>query len=522
VDLLEDEEDLLLEDGEGEGLPPEPELTELNAEFVDRLIGQIMQFMDVLVGHELRPYQVPFARRIIESVIIEDAEEITALFSRQSGKSETVCNVVATLMVLLPRLAIIFPEVLGKFKDGFWVGVFAPVEGQAETLFGRIVDRLTSDRAVQLLSDPEIDDRPIGQSRAIRLKRSGSTCLMMTANPRAKIESKTFHLAVIDEAQDCDDYVVRKSIHPMLASTAGTIVKTGTPTTRKGDFYKAIQLNKRRQSSRAKRANHFEADWKIVAKYHPTYGKSVRKDMQRMGEDSDEFQMSYCLRWLLERGMFTTSAMMDELGDRSQQIVKQYYRTPVVVGIDPARKLDATVVTVVWVDWDRPDEFGFFLHRVLNWLELRGDDWEEQYFQIVNFLSNYDVLAIGVDAGGVGDAVAQRLALLLPRANLFAVGSSPSEQSKRWKHLMALMQRGKVGWPAHAKTRSLRTWRRFEQQMLDAEKVFQGPNILVKAPEEAEAHDDYVDSLAIACSMTLDLTMPEVQVSSSPFYERAR
>lgn len=521
MDVVDDELSEL-EDGEGEDLPPEPELDELSADFVNGLVDKIMQFMDVLVGHELRPYQDPLARRIIESIIIEDAEEITALFSRQSGKSETVCNVVATLMVLLPRLAILFPETLGKFKDGFWVGVFAPVEGQAETLFGRIVDRLTSDRAVQLLSDPEIDDRPIGQSRAIRLKKSGSTCLMMTANPRAKIESKTFHLAVIDEAQDCDDLVVSKSISPMLSSTGGTIVKTGTPTTRKGDFYRTIQYNKRRQTMHGRRRNHFEADWKVVAKYHPTYGKTVRKQMARMGEDSDEFQLSYCLRWLLERGMFTTSAMMEELGDKSQEVVRQYHRTPVVVGIDPARKLDSTVVTVVWVDWDRPDEFGFFNHRVLSWLELRGDDWEEQYFQIVNYLANYDVLAIGVDAGGVGDAVAQRLALLMPRANLFAVGSSPSEQSKRWKHLMALMQRGKVGWPAHAKTRQLRTWRRFLQQMLDCEKVFQGPNILVKAPDEAEAHDDYVDSLAIACSMTLDLTMPEVQVSSSPFFERAR
>lgn len=523
VDLVDDEELLSeLQDGEGDDLPPEPELDQDSADFVNGLVDKIVEFMDVLVGHKLRPYQLPLARRIIESVIIEDAEEITALFSRQSGKSETVCNVVATLMVLLPRLARLYPDVLGKFKDGFWVGVFAPVEGQAETLFSRIVDRLTSEHAMVLLQDPEIDDRPVGSSRAIRLKKSGSMCLMMTANPRAKIESKTFHLAVIDEAQDCDDYVVRKSIHPMLASTAGTIVKTGTPTTHKGDFYKAIQLNKRRQTARGRKVNHFEADWKLVAKHSPIYGKSVRRDMLRMGEDSDEFQMSYCLRWLLERGMFTTSAMMESLGDLSQETVRQWHRTPVVVGIDPARKLDSTVVTVVWVDWDRPDEFGFFDHRVLNWLEIRGDDWEEQYFQIVNFLSAYDVLAIGVDSGGVGDAVAQRLALLMPRAELFPLSSSPSEQSKRWKHLMALMQRGMIGWPAHAKTRRLRSWRRFQQQMMDAEKIFKGPNIMIAAPDEAEAHDDYVDSLAIACSMTLDLTLPEVQVTSSPFYARSR
>jgi hypothetical protein len=99
--------------------------------------------------------------------------------------------------------------------------------------------------------------------------------------------------------------------------------------------------------------------------------------------------------------MFVTSNVLDELGDTSQETVKAWHRSPVVVGIDPARKIDSTVVTVVWVDWDRPDEFGYFDHRILNWLEIQGDDWEEQYFQIVNFLENYDVLAVGVDANGV-------------------------------------------------------------------------------------------------------------------------
>jgi hypothetical protein len=41
---------------------------------------------------------------------------------------------------------------------------------------------------------------------------------------------------------------------------------------------------------------------------------------------------------------------------------------------------------------------------------------------------------------------------------------------------------------------------------------------LVAAPDEAHAHDDFVDSLAIACSLTQDMVMPTVEVSSSPFF----
>lgn len=499
----------------------EEAIDELSQEFVDRLIDKVVLFMEVLVGHSLHDYQLPFSRRIVESVIIGDGEEITALAARQSGKSEVIANTVATLMVLLPRLAVLYPDLLGKFKDGFWVGLFAPTEGQAETLFGRTVSRLTSERAIEVLGDPEIDDiaaRTTGVTKGIRLKKSGSTLSMMTANPRAKIESKSFHLVIVDECQEADDFVVTKSIAPMLAYYAGTMVKTGTPTTSKNNFYRSIQLNKRRQTSRNSRQNHFQWDYKDVSKVNENYAKFIRKEMLRIGEDSDEFQMSYNCRWLLERGMFVTSSLMDELGDTSQEVVRSWFRSPVVVGIDPARKMDSTVVTVVWVDWDRPDEFGYFDHRVLNWLELQGDDWEEQYFQITNFLSNYDVLAVGVDANGVGDAVAQRLKILLPRAEVISLTSSVSEQSKRWKHLQSLIQRKMVGWPAHAKTRRLRAWRRFYQQMTDAEVKFSGPNFLVQAPDEAHAHDDFVDSLAIACSMTADLTLPSVEITENVFF----
>ena len=494
---------------------------ELSREFVEKLIDKIMEFMNVLVGHDLHPYQKPLARRIIESVIIGDGEEVTALAARQSGKSETIANTVSTLMLLMPRLAKIYPDLLGKFKDGIWVGLFAPTESQAETLFSRTVTRLSSERAQEILSDPEIDDvaaKAGGVTKMIRLKKSGSTLTMMTANPRAKIESKSFHLVVIDECQEADDFIVTKSISPMMAYYAGTMVKTGTPTTHKNNFYKSIQLNRRRQTGRNARQNHFQWDYRDVAKINPDYNKFIKKEIIRIGEDSDEFQMSYNCKWLLERGMFVSSTLLDELGDTSQKIVKVWHQTPVVVGIDPARKMDSTVVTVVWVDWDRPDEFGYYEHRILNWLEIQGDDWEEQYFQIVNFLSNYDVLAIGIDANGVGDAVAQRLKILMPRAEVVALTSSQSEQSKRFKHLQELLQRRSLAYPSHAESRRLRIWKRFYQQMTDVEIKYKGPNFTVAAPDETYAHDDYVDSLAMACSLTRELVMPEVNVSSSPFF----
>lgn len=488
------------------------------ANFVDELVKRVIMFCEEFSQIDLRPYQRTVAYRIIESLVMCDGEEITALQARQSGKSETLSVVAAGCMVILPKLAMSYP-MLERFKRGMWIGVFAPTDNQSDFLHGRIVDKLTSEHAQEFLADPELDERVDGKAKLVRL-RSGSLCRRSTANPRAKVEGASYHLVIIDEAQEADDTMVRKSIHPMLAAYAGTMVKIGTPAFHKGDFFKAIQLNKRRGTLRRKRMNHFEYDYKTVSKYNPYYAKFIVQEKIRLGEDSDEFQMSYNLKWQLDRGMLVADEDLDYLSDPSMPLVKSWHKTPCVVGIDVARVKDATVVTVAWVDWDFPDAAGFREHRVLNWLEINNTEWEDQYFEIVDFLENYNVAFVGVDAQGMGSAVAERLKRLLEhRCEVIPVSSDIKTQSDRWNHLMQLLQRRMIVYPGHSKARRTRVWKRFRQQMEDAEKVTKGQYLLVQAPtDERDAHDDYVDSLAIACSMSIFDTTPYVEAFDAPWF----
>lgn len=506
-------------DDDGELSVEEGPLTEDDQEFVKQTVLKILLFAEELHGGPLYPYQREFAYRLVESVMLNDGAQITALQSRQSGKTEVVAVVVAALMILLPRLATVFPRWFGIYNNGYMVGTFAPVEQQAETLFSRIVGFLTSERAQEMLEDPEIDDQVEGGGRLIRLRRCGSFVRMQTANPKAQIESKTYQLIIIDEAQRADERVVNKSIIPMGSFWDATVVMTGTPDIVKGVFYNTIQHNKRKQLGRGGKKNHFQYDWKACAKYNPRYGRNVRRTIERIGEDSDEFRLSYALHWLLDRGMFTTTEKLDELGDETmQQFVKSWFKTPIVIGIDPARKQDSTVLTALWVDWDSADEFGYYDHRILNWLEMHGDQWEEQYYRMVDFISHYSVWAVAVDAQGVGDVVADRLRRLLPpNIEVHEMGSNTAEQSTRWKHLSELMGRNRVSWPAGAKIKRTKTYQRFITQMEELEKVYQGPHVLAAAPHTADAHDDYPDSLALACMLTKEFTLPTVEVTENVF-----
>ena len=510
-----------------EAVLEEKSLTEDDKNFVEGIIDKLLVVCDALLpeGDGLRPYQVPFARRIFESMIIGDGETITALFSRQSGKSETLALVTATAMIIFPKLAKAYPLWFKKFKDGISVGAFAPVDEQADNLFGRIVQRITSEEAEVILSDPDINEKIITRGRTLKL-RSGSLVRKTTCHPKASIEGRTYHLILIDEAQGADGRVIDKSISPMGAATNATMVLTGTPAFTKGKFYDLIRLNKRNANTRGhKKQNHFEIDWKIVAKYNLNYKDYVLKKQEELGSDSDEFRLSYRIQWILEKGMFTTSELLEELGDISMQsVVHAYHASPVVVGIDCGRKQDKTIVTVVHVDWDNPDPFGLYHHHVLNWLDLEGLDWEEQYLQIVEFLANYNVWRVGIDVGGLGDVVAQRLKILLPHTEIVELGSANSDQSVRWKHLNNLMEHRMISWPAGAKVRSLRRWKRFRQEMEDLEALHKGPYFLAEAPKSPNAHDDYPDSLAMACVLTVmdESSAEEVETWSNVFYRRSR
>ena len=516
------------------------------------LANKCFEFCLTSTGVDLYPYQREFGLRICQSIIMEDGDEITALFSRQAGKTEVVSCVVVGLCVILPTLAkmknLKKDDRIAKFKDGLWVGIFAPSYELAGIMHSRMSSRMSSKQMQDVLKDPDIGIALQGGRKVLTLQ-NGSYVDANSAGPQANIEGKTYHIIICEESQDISNYKIRKSIHPMGASTNATMVKIGTPNQHKNEFYDACERNRKKTaaSGGTNLPTHFQYDYEYPARYNPRYGKYIEKEIERLGYDSDEFRMSYRLHWLLERGHFIAPEIFDACGIKENSKLRKkikgkynhfkrnentynndHHNENLVASIDIGRSNDSTVVTVAKVWWENPIMFAgedrYYTH-VVNWLEIEGDDHETQYPQILDFLAQFNIGSIIVDATGRGDPIYDRLHADLYEHNIQVV---PFIFSQRTKHegytiLYQEMKSERLTYPAADYSRSLKKWQKFVRQMYDLQKDWRGKFMDVHAPTKKskksssqDSHDDFADSLMMLCYL-VNRKMIAVETGNNPF-----
>lgn len=314
----------------------------------------------------------------------------------------------------------------------------------------------------------------------------------------------------------------------MGAAYNATICKIGTATTFKGDFYEAIQRNKKEfESGKLRIRNHFEYNYKVVMKYNPKYEKYIEREKRSLGETSDEFRMSYCLEWIISRGMFVDIDEVEKtcgdeyLGRVSSDLIANH-----VAGIDVGggssknkKEADSTVVTVVEVDWNNPvlmetsiDEetqetivYLAYNTYIKDWLKLSpevAEDYEEQYHIIMDYLKNFRISRLVIDATRES-SLGQRI-----RANVnyevWLFTFSSKSKSEIYKHLQTEIKTGRARFPRNKETIETQEYKDFTQQLADLQKGYSGSNLVVSHPDERGAHDDFPDSWALAIWGTKD------------------
>jgi len=411
----------------------------------------------------------------------------------------------------------------------------------------------------EVLADPDIDiDIPRGKHNLTI--QNGSFIQSHSCAPGSNIESKTYHLLILDEAQDIDDIKVKKSVHPMGAATLATLVKTGTCTTHRSDFYEATERGRKRNrelpalgvANPERVQTHFESDGDNCAKYNARYALYIEKDKERLGFDSDEYRMSYRLHWILERGTYMAPEILEEAGIKqrdhlSKKIIRggdkvttsfdrsDYTSTSdrstenQVAAIDVGRA-NSTIVTVAKVWWDNPQQFGdetrYYTH-IQNWLELQGDDHEAQYPKIVDFLQNYRIGVVMVDSTGKGEPIYDRLHSFLEEYDIDTKAFLFSDRSKHDGYTMLYQEirEKRLTYPAGPGAQKLQKWQRFFKQMIELEKDWRGKYMVIQAPKSSSSkterpHDDYPDSLMMLCNLVNQRYSSKIEVGDSPFMTR--
>ena len=323
------------------------------------------------------------------------------------------------------------------------------------------------------------------------------------------------------------------SIHPMGAAYNASIIKIGTATTFKGDFYEAIQRNKREAEIRSThRKNHFEYDYTVASKYNPSYAKYVEKEKRRLGENSDEFRMAYKLEWVIERGMFVDITKFEE-NNVEPLLERSFYdkNATHVVGIDLGGKGDDTVVTVVEVCWNVPailestinpetneeEVYQAYNCYIKDWFRISNEpDYEVQYALIVDYLSHFNISKVLCDATREA-GLSHRLRANMPFEVIPYIFTTKSK-SELYKHLDREITSGRARVPGGKQTIESPEYKDFLTQLGDLQKGYSGVNLVVSHPDEKGAHDDFPDSWALAvfgCSEPG--TVNTVQTSNSPF-----
>lgn len=448
--------------------------------------------------------------------------------AHNSGKSTTISQIAAVSAIMFPFLASAlegdpyFDKLLNLhdeqgnyrgFKYEYSIGIYAPKEQQAELTFEKVKDIFSTEECKALLAEMGITSN-VWNGNSVILS-NGSKILCSSASLRAKIEGETHHLVIAEESQDIEDIVLQKSMRPFLASTSGLMVMIGTANARVSEFYKQIRFNQA-ISVNGGRQNHFEFPYHVCEKYNSLYRTFVAEEKRRLGTDSDAFRMAFACKFIIERGMLISEKLINHpmIAHQAGPWSKIYDRTPssmpIIVGIDFARKEDSTVVTVGTADFAKPvyrDSFytteGFVnvqavKKHVLGWLEIQGDEWEDQFHTIWDYLSHFRGLEkIVLDGTGLGDVLFNRFSRHYQDQTVEVVPFVFSRKSKSdmYKLLLSELQQKRVSYPSGSEAISSREMQKFKLQLVSAEKNYKGSFLEVEGPPDI--HDDYVDSLAM-------------------------
>lgn len=423
--------------------------------------------------------------------------EIPIEISRQAGKTLAVGYTGEFILTFLPEM----------FNRKIRIGIFAAQVDQAKISYGIMRNGLRQAKAVlfNVSSDEEQFIKEEENAKKLVMP-DGSSAAIAPINKTSQIEGLTLDLIIIDEAQVADDNIVQHSIWPMGKTTNAPRVYIGKAGTKINHFYRLSQKNATIKAYfdevAAQRRHTYEETGDAR---HLIYEQSVKQDIEKQGIDADEIQREYYGKWQIGTGQFVTQEQLEKIEDQ-RAITYHYKKGECFAGIDTAKHPDSTIVTVLrdtgkLVERTLPDGKTKEYSRkkeVINWLEMRGENYQDQFDLMKDFLSNYNIIAIAIDSTGQGDFMPdmfeRHTEFQDENSGLYRVKFSATSKDVMYKNLKVSIEQLLTTTPKL----STKQGERFKEQMLDLQQEYKGQLLSVHHPDSPGAHDDYPDSLALA------------------------
>jgi hypothetical protein len=410
--------------------------------------------------------------------------EFPIQWARQSGKTETHVHTTIALAIYNARW----------LQREFRIAFLAPSKQEQTVVVTRDRLQMYVSRLMPWLKPILGMDTVLGEGRRtadfIFRASTGieSSVRCVSGAPKAHVKAHTFQLMFLEQVEDMDEEKMKNDIFPFGAgSETGcltVLAGSAAPKVINNYYYNAIQ----KQIEETGIKPPWFVDDALAAMYRPGYGKFVAEMRLKIGEDSDAFRTQFGNEWILPRNKLIDRNLLLNLKWHAGQIQFDA-RGLKACGLDVGKSVDSSVLTYGTRQGERS--------YIQGWLEKEGTDYEKQGRDFAELIAAQNLQTLEIDATGPGAALADiieaRLRDIPHPCQLTRFMFTSQNNNDLYVQYEKEITHSRVLYPAEESKEQ----RRFIEQHLDVERIITRNLLNLKAPNRANAHDDYVASAAL-------------------------
>lgn len=406
-----------------------------------KILLSIRLFSLLVIQKPLRKYQVEPCNAVIDSCLYRQGLEFLFVFPRQSGKDESIAQLVVYLLTLFRRV------------EAGIVHTY-PTAQQIPIGVTRLENRL---------DNLWTEGRWWSKGKPIRRGLGLAQCAFFSGHPSSRAEGATANLLlIVNEVQDHNEAIVERRFTPMRASTNATAVFVGTVRTTNDYLWRVKQRLEKLQAQDGIRRVFFVGPDEVGAE-NSHYAEFVRNQVRLKGRQHPAVKTELFLEPVdVGAGLFPERRRNLMRGRHPRLKVpqegEQYIALIDVGGQDEAAtagafvelnnpKRDYTSCTMVRVL--RDERWGFErLHyeAVDVWAEQGRRHFQDApgkpslFSKLMGYLRTWEPVLVVCDSTGVGQGIYDALAAGYKRGPVFGFDFGGGRKARLGNDFLAIVE----------------------------------------------------------------------------------